>query len=66
MSLDLESVGSDWPLIRYLMDDPVYHEIYVQYVEETINSAFEPAKMTAAYQTLYDLIAPYVVGESGE
>ena len=66
LSLDLDNVSSSWPLIRYLMDDPVYHALYVTYVEETITNAFEPAKMTATYQTLYDLIAPYVVGGGGE
>jgi len=66
LSLDLESVSSDWPLIRYLMDDPVYHARYVAYVEETINGPFEPGRMTATYQALHDLIAPYVVGENGE
>jgi spore coat protein H len=66
LSIDLNSVTEDWPLIRYLMDDPVYHEIYVAYVEETINGAFEPAKMAATYRALHDLIAPYVVGENGE
>jgi len=66
LALGLDRVGSDWPLIRYLMDDPVYHALYDHYVEETINGAFEPARMTAIYQTLHDLIAPYVVGENGE
>lgn len=66
LSLDLDNVGTQWPLIRYLMDDPVYNAQYVAYVEETINGAFEPAKMAAIYQTYHDLIAPYVVGENGE
>ncbi|MCB9450233.1 MAG: CotH kinase family protein [Anaerolineaceae bacterium] len=66
VTIDLESVSSDWPLIRYLMDDPIYHALYVQYVAETINGVFNPAKMEATYQTLHDLIAPYVVGENGE
>lgn len=66
LSLDLASVGEGWPLIRYLMDDPIYHAQYVAAIEETINGAFEPAKMAATYQKLHDLIAPYVVGENGE
>jgi spore coat protein H len=66
LSLDLESVGPDWPLIRYLTDDPVYHALYVTYIEETINGAFEPATMIATYQALHDLIAPYVNGEQPE
>lgn len=66
LSFDLENVTADWPLIRYLMDDPVYHDLYASYIEETINGAFEPTKMTATYQALHDLIAPYVIGENGE
>ena len=62
----MASVGEGWPLIRYLMDDPIYHAQYVAAIEETINGAFEPAKMAATYQKLHDLIAPYVVGENGE
>ncbi|MCL4239371.1 MAG: CotH kinase family protein [Anaerolineae bacterium] len=66
LALGLDSVGSDWPLIRYLMDEPVYRALYDQYVAETITGAFEPARMAAIYQTLHGLIAPYVVGENGE
>jgi spore coat protein H len=64
--LSQENVSSDWPLIRYLMDDPVYHDLYVSYVEEVSNGAFEPAKMEATYQAMHDMIEPYVVGENGE
>jgi spore coat protein H len=65
-SLDLTGVSSDWPLIRYLMDDEAYHEVYVAYVEETVTGAFEPETMAARYEELHDLIAPYVIGENGE
>lgn len=65
-SLDHSNIGENWPLIRYLMDDPVYHALYVGYVEDTINGAFEPSKIQATYQAMHDLIAPYVVGENGE
>jgi hypothetical protein len=65
-SLSQDSVGNDWPLIRYLMDDPVYHDLYVAEVAETIDGPFEPAWMEATYRTLHDLFAPYVVGEQGE
>ena len=65
-SLDLESVGENWPLIRYLMDDPVYQEMYVGYVEDTINTVFMPEEMTERYTALHEMIAPYVVGENGE
>ena len=62
-TLDQANVGDDWPLVRYLMDDPIYHELYVTYVDETITTVFEPGRMTAIYQELYDLVTPYVVAE---
>ncbi len=66
LSLDLGEVNDNWPLIRYLIDDEVYHAKYVDYVEETINGVFEPTKMIETYQELHDLIEPYVVNEDGE
>ena len=61
--LDLSSVGEEWPLIRYLMDDPVYLETYQQYLVETIQGAFQPEKLAAVYREYHDLIAPYVQSE---
>jgi spore coat protein CotH len=65
-SLDHDSVDDNWPLIRYLMDDPVYHALYVSYVEQTINTVFVPEQMEETYTALHEMIAPYVVGENGE
>jgi len=60
LPLDMASVDNDWPLIRFLMDDPVYHQMYVDYIEDTINGAFEPARMAQIFQEYHDLVAPYV------
>ena len=65
-SIGQDDVGTNWPLIRYLMDDSVYHAIYTAYVEDTINEAFEPTKMETTFRDMHALIAPYVVGDSGE
>ena len=62
-SLDHENVDENWPLIRYLMDDPVYQALYVGYVEDTVNGAFDPATMETTYTALHELIAPYVAQE---
>lgn len=62
-SLDQNNVSDQWPLIRYLMDDPTYKALYNQYIEEAINGAFEPSKMAETYQTLSDMIAPYALSE---
>lgn len=61
-SLDLTNTSDNWPLISYLVNDPVYHVLYVSYVKETIDTVFVPDQMTATYQTLHSLIAPYVTG----
>jgi spore coat protein H len=66
LSLSLNEVGDQWPLIRYLMDDPVYHEKYVQAVEKVISGAFNPDNLKPLYTKNHDLIAPYVVGDNGE
>lgn len=66
LTIDLATVGENWPLIRFIMDDPVYHALYVADVDEVSETVFEPSKMAATYQALHDLIAPYVIGEDGE
>jgi len=66
LSLTLDEVGGNWPLIRYLADDPVYWAIYVSYVQETIEGLFAVEPTQARYQAAHDLIAPYVVGSEGE
>ncbi len=63
-SLDLTGTDDTWPLISFLINDPVYHALYVSYAEETINTVFEPAQMTTTYQNAHELIAPYILGEA--
>lgn len=65
-ALDLANVSANWPLIRYLMDDEIYHAKYVTYVDAVVNGAFEPTKMEATYRELAALIEPYVLGEDAE
>jgi spore coat protein CotH len=62
--LDLSAVGDQWPLIRFLMDDPVYLAAYQRYLEETIQGAFQPETLAATYQKYHALIAPYVQRET--
>lgn len=48
------------------MDDPAYQELYVNYVEATVTGAVEPARVTATYQALHELITLYVLGDGGQ
>lgn len=63
-SLDLSGVSSQWPLIRYLADDPTYLAKYQQYLAETIQGAFQPAALAETYQKYHALIALYVQQEA--
>ncbi len=66
LSLELDEVDDGWPLIRYLIDDPVYRAVYVSHVSETIDGAFAVEPAQARLQAAHDLIAPHVVGADGE
>ena len=48
------------------MDDPVYRAAYRGYLEEMLNTVFEPGALTARLQTEYSRIAPYIIGAEGE
>jgi hypothetical protein len=66
LCIDATAVGDDWPLIRYLIDDPVYYPTYVSNVNETIAGAFSVATQQQRLQDAHALISPYVVGPGGE
>jgi len=66
LSISLDEVDESWPLIRYLLDDPVYHAVYVDYVEKFINGVYDTETITSRIQELHDLIEPFVVGSQGE
>lgn len=65
-SLDQADVSNNWPLIRYLMDDSEYHDLYMRYVESFISDVFVPDELEARLTELHEMIAPYVVGDNGE
>ena len=60
------SIGPNWPLIRFLYDDPTYKTAYDNYIDQFINGPFEPSKMAANYNDMYNLIQPFVTGSEGE
>ena len=66
LSIGLREVGAEWPLIRELLDDPVYRDAYFQHVAATAEAAFSQAEMEPLYTSMHALIAPYVTGPAGE
>ncbi|WP_319580279.1 CotH kinase family protein [uncultured Methanospirillum sp.] len=65
-NLSSNEISADWPLIRYLLDDPVYHEKYVEAVKTVSNGAFDPNTLKETFSKNHELISPYVVGPDGE
>jgi hypothetical protein len=66
LSLELDEVNENWPLIRYLRDDPVYWAAYVSHVQEVIETVLAVEATRQRFLTAHDLIAPYVTGADGE
>ena len=63
--IDARSVGDNWPLISFLLDDPVYFQVYVTYVAEALDTVFETETFEALVQETQETIAPYIADEDG-
>lgn len=66
ISLSMAEITDAWPLIRFLLDDPVYLEKYRGYVALAAEKEYEPVSMEARFNAAHALIKPYVVGPEGE
>ena len=64
-SIGLDDVSDAWPLIRCLLDDPVYHNVYVAYVAEALQTVFELEILETLIRHTYDAVAPYFFDEEG-
>jgi spore coat protein H len=64
LSIALDEVDARWPLIRYLLDDEVYHAQYVTYIETFIDTAFDPEELARTYRELAVLVEPSVLAEN--
>ena len=65
VSLDRADVGEEWPLIRFLLDDPVYNEKYLAYVAQASES-FDAAALTARIEALAEMLRPFIVAAGEE
>lgn len=70
LTIGLETVTNQWPLIRYLMDDEVYAARYREHMQQFLNEVFTTTTIYELLDKHYDLISPFVVGpqetESGK
>lgn len=63
LSLSMNEVNSNWPFIRYIINQDEYRETYEGYLQAFINDVFVPSDMINTYSTYYSLINDYVYAE---
>ncbi|MDY0235793.1 MAG: CotH kinase family protein [Gudongella sp.] len=63
LSLGLDEVNDNWPLIDYLIGDTEYKAIYDSYLEQFTQEIFTEEKMTKTYTEYYEMIKEYAYAE---
>jgi hypothetical protein len=66
MSVLLKEIKSNWPLIRFLLDDPIYEAKYHDELKTALDGPLALDKINAKIQKYHALITPYVIGTYGE
>ncbi len=59
LTFEMNEVGGQWPLIRYLIDDPEYFAFYKSSVKEFVEKTFTPALMTDYLNKHKGVLAPH-------
>jgi hypothetical protein len=65
-SLTHANVNSNWPLIRFILDDSVYRELYLKELKTFSTSSFNSGSAANMIQAAHALITPYVTGTEPE
>ncbi len=63
LSFSMSEVGSSWPLIRYLINQPAYKATYEAYLQQFIDEVFIPADMIKTYSDYYNLLKVWAYAE---
>jgi spore coat protein H len=66
LSLTMNEVGPQWPLIRNLIDDPVYAARYREHLRTFNSGVFSQSAMDALFTKYHAMITPFVIGANGE
>lgn len=65
-TLDRVDVGAEWPLIRYLLDQPAYYSAYVDYLAEMVEGPYDPDRMEMRVWEMAGIVRYQAAQESGE
>lgn len=60
VSFDKAEVDESWPLIRFLLDDPVYNETYMGYLAAA-SGLFDADALNARITQMAEMLQPYIV-----
>jgi len=58
LTMEMKEVGSQWPLIRYIIDDPEYYAFYKAAVKDFITNYFTPTTMNLYIKKHKAILAP--------
>ena len=65
-TFSLDEISADeWPLIGFLIEDPVYGARYAELVQEVSRQVFSPEIMTAIYEENHRMLAAYLEEHEG-
>lgn len=65
VTFDKKEVTASWPLIRFLLDDPVYYALYLDLLKRTSDQLFDPAALSRSYDEMSAVIGAAVSAETG-
>ena len=66
LSLSMNEVTANWPLIRYLMDDAIFYQEYKNQLRNFDNNVWNITALQERVDQYYNLIKPFVIGTNGE
>ena len=66
LSLSLNEVTANWPLIRYLIDDASFYQLYKQQINQIGNEVWNTTTLQDRVDQYYNMISPFVIGNNGE
>ena len=65
-SMDPRSDSDEWPLIHYVLADPVYFDVYTEYVADALDTVYDEASLGALVMELQEMLVPCLVDEEGD
>lgn len=64
LSIDLSDATDEWPLLSYIIEDPIYEEQYKIHLRDFIDNYFNVSTMSAIYSNYSNLITSSVEAET--